>query len=350
MADRLEQQLLGYLLDALDESEQEQVEEQLADSPELRHKLAQMRKSLRPLHGVRTDFSPPEGLAARTCGFVFESSRAEEEFVEEAEADPFEQASAAPLPAAGLAQIDAPPAATSGWSWRDLAVAAAIVAAASLLVFPAIENSRFDAQVAGCRENLRQLGVAMAQYSQQHRGYFPPVPQEGRLASAGAFAPVLASMGYIESPRWVVCPSSSLAEEPEFEIPSPQQVSATSDPAALDRLKSRMGGSYGYCIGFVENGKYHTPRNRSRSSFALMSDAPSNQLPGHQSLNHRGRGQNVLFEDFHVQFFTSPEPSGLVDHFFVNDSGLVAPGRHRDDAVIAGSGPLPAESVPSGAQ
>jgi hypothetical protein len=337
MADRLEQQLLGYLLDALDDLEQERVREQLAGNPALRRRLARLRKSLRLLDEARMRFVPPGGLTGRTCRFVAGSGPAEEA----AETDPFERISSPPLPTATLAEVDARPAAAGGWSWKDLAVAAAIVVAATLLLFPAIENSRFNAQVEACSDNLRLLGHALAQYSQRHQNYFPPVPQEGRLASAGAFAPVLASMGYIESPRWLVCPASPLAEEPGFEIPSLEQVSATYDEPTLERLRTRMGGSYGYCLGFVENGTYHNPRNRNRAWFALMSDAPSNQLPGHQSLNHRGRGQNVLFEDFHVQFFTTPEPSGMRDHFFVNDIWQVAPGRHRNDSVIAGSGPLP---------
>src|SRR3989304_1973641 len=67
MADRVEQQLLGYLLDALDASEQERVEEQLAHDPAVRHQLNQLREAFPPLEATRKAFEPPEGRAGRRC-------------------------------------------------------------------------------------------------------------------------------------------------------------------------------------------------------------------------------------------------------------------------------------------
>ena len=61
-----------------------------------------------------------------------------------------------------------------------------------------------------------------------------------------------------------------------------------------------MGGSYGYCIGYVDQGVYQPTRNLGRPGFAIMADAPCEDRPGRQSDNHGGRGQNVLFEDGHV--------------------------------------------------
>jgi hypothetical protein len=167
------------------------------------------------------------------------------------------------------------------------------------------------------------------------------VPQQGKLAAAGVFAPVLIGSGYLDGARPLVCPASTLADDRQFRVPSLEELSSIQDPALLARVRERMGGSYGYCLGFVEDGRYHSPRNQRRAFFALIADAPSDQLPGHQSLNHGGRGQNVLFEDFHVQFFTTPTPNGLQDHFFVNDKGEVEAGRHRNDSVIGPSGAAP---------
>lgn len=345
MADRQEEQLLGYLLDALDESGEERLKEQLASDPTLRHQLARLRAALRPLEPTREVFEPPEQLAERTCRFVARAGVVPDAAV----ASVAPQQAAAPMspvePPVDAADTVGPPSWASSWGWKDLAAAAAILVAATLLVVPAIENSRFNARVEVCADNLRLLGRAMAQYSQQQEGYFPPVAQEGRLAAAGSFAPVLASAGYIQSPRWLVCPASSLAEDREFRIPSVEEVLSTDDPVELNRFQRRMGGSYGYNLGFMENGHYHSPRNLRRASFALMSDAPSNRLPGHQSLNHGGRGQNVLFEDSHVRFVTSPDLDELPDPFFINDAGQVAAGRGRDDAVIAGSGSPPLRYV-----
>jgi len=338
MADREEPQLLGYLLEALDDSERESVEEQLAHDTTLQNQLLRLREALRPLQATRCEFDPPAGLAKRTCRRVASYCQTP---AEAAAAEPSQQIADKTLRREPLAAAVAPPSWVGGWSWKDLTTAAGILATATLLLFPAIENSRFNARVAACQDNLRQLGQALGQYSQHHRGYFPPVPQRGRLAAAGVFAPVLASAGYLESPAVVICPASPLAEDRQFRIPSLDELWAIDDPADLERLRGRMGGSYGYCLGFMENGRYHSPRDMGRWSFALMSDAPSDRLPGHQTLNHGGRGQNVLFEDFHAQFFTTPRLIGLSDHFFVNDIGMVAPGRHRDDSVIGNSASAP---------
>ena len=74
-----------------------------------------------------------------------------------------------------------------------------------------------------------------------------------------------------------------------------------------------------------------------------MSDAPSDAAP-YRSMNHGGCGQNVLFEDGHVQYLTTCNAEGCKDHIFTNDDGLVAPGRHVNDAVI---GPSPLKPVAS---
>ena len=94
-----------------------------------------------------------------------------------------------------------------------------------------------------------------------------------------------------------------------------------------------MGGSYGYNIGYVSNGRYQTTKNLRRSTFAILADAPAAASPYH-SLNHEGRGQNVLFEDVHVQYLTTCKAHGCSDNIFVNDDGKRAPGLHRNDAVI----------------
>jgi hypothetical protein len=101
-----------------------------------------------------------------------------------------------------------------------------------------------------------------------------------------------------------------------------------------------MGGSYGYNLGFQEHGRYHTPRNLRRPRYPIISDVPST-LPGHQSVNHGGRGQNVAQEAGTVTFCKTSTSLDRADDMFVNERGLVAAGNHRDDAVIAPSAALP---------
>jgi hypothetical protein len=338
MADRVREQLLGYLIEALEEPEQERVAKQLEQDPALRRKLARLRKSLRALGSSRHEFAPPAGLAARTCRLV---ARCRDE----------QQSRERPAPASvplarvevpAMSAVPAPPIAAAHWSWADAAVAAGIFVAASLLLLPAIANSRFNAQVAACRNNLQQIGLALAQYSDRHQGYFPQVSPRGQLAGAGVYAPTMIDHGFLADAQRVICPGSPLASDRQFRIPSLKEVLRAGSAEESKRLRGMMGGSYGYCLGYMEGGRYHDTRNLRRPHFALVVDAPSATMPGYQSVNHGGLGQNVLFEDGRVAFCRSSRADGRIDDFFVNDLGLVTAGSHRDDAVIGASSDVPA--------
>jgi len=336
MVDRTQAQLLGYLLGALEESEQESVENELDQNPKLMRDLTLLRESLQPLWLAEPDYDPPAGLAQRTCRLVG--------------AQPAPWANPSPADASKpSAPVAAPleplPAAPPGGgrtyaSWLDVSVAVGIVAAMSLLVFPAVQNSRFNSRLFTCRDHLRQIGLALTQYSESQKGYFPPVYYRGRFAGSGVYAPVLLGNGFIDGAHWFICPDSPLAEDRRFRIPSLQELRTASDGDLLT-LRHSMGGSFGYNLGFFENGRYHSPRNLRRPFYAVAADAPSRFLPNHQTLHHGGRGQNVLFESGAVSFYPTPQPSDEADHVFVNELGLVDAGQHRNDSVIGASDAVP---------
>ncbi len=106
-----------------------------------------------------------------------------------------------------------------------------------------------------------------------------------------------------------------------------------------------MGGTYGYTLGYAdEDGNYKAIRNRGRSTFPIVADAPNLTLVTGQSANHRNRGQNVLFEDGRAAFLTTCRPCpGSHDDLYYNDDGEVAAGKHPNDAVIG-----PSEASPLG--
>ncbi len=312
----MREQLLGYLLGALEPTEHEMVEARLADDPALQEDLMRLRDKVAPLAAddEHEDYEPPVGLAARTCNFV--AARAGQP----------------PQPAADLVPA-------GSWRLQDLLVAGGICIAASLLVFPAISHSQFKARLTACQNNLREIGTALTHYSQAHKGYFPLVPQQGKLAVAGAYAPMLREAGFLEDPAHLICPESPLAQQRDYNLPSMEEIEAA--PAKrLPRLHCRLGGSYGYSLGYVLNGGYHGHRNRGRSHFALMADAPDDEISG-RSGNHGACGQNVLFEDMHVGFLKSCRLRECDDHIYVNTHGIVGAGIGPDDAVIGRSSAPP---------
>ena len=325
MSDSTQEQLLGYALGALDDSERASVEEAMANDPGMRAQLAEVDARLRPLECLRQDFDPPPGLAERTIRRVsaLKNGRGGSRSRRQA---------MSPVPAAAhwIGKV----------RWPDVAVGIVACAGLVLLLLPAIQGSRFMARVNACQDNLRQLGLALGGYSQVHGDYFPGVPAHGRTAVAGIYAPTLLRSGFLSENRAVICPASMLNRQDGFHVPTLDEVEAAPQENLAD-LQCTMGGSYGYCLGYMQDGTYHDNKNLHRKCFALAADMPSSD-PGHQSRNHDGRGQNVLFEDGRVEFLPTSKIAETGDDIFVNDAGLVAAGMHADDAVVAPSavGPL----------
>ena len=313
------EQLIGYLLGALDHEERVHLERRLAAEEGLTDRLQAVAEEIRPLQAVAGQHDPPSGLAARTTEFVFggRSRRAD-----------------ARRPLSPAAEVP------GGWFGRislaDWVVSAALLVAASVLLLPAIRDSRFNSRLQVCQDNLRQLGVAMMQYSEHHGGYLPYIPREGQLATAGIYAPVLSEAGLLPRASTIVCPDSPLAERRDFRIPTLDEVRRAT-PVELAVIRPTMGGSYGYSLGHFEGDVYYGTRDLRRPSFAIVADRPDHARPEFRTANHGGHGQNVLFEDGRVGFLISPASLGSGDRFFLNDEGRVGPGKHRNDSVIVSS-------------
>jgi hypothetical protein len=322
MSDPLQERLLGYLLGALDDAERQQVEESLKKDPHMRWELSRAERSLEPLAGTRVDDAPPPGLAARTCRLAAETPRARH------------RPMMTPVPVAALW--------CGGVRWPDMAMTTAVLLVSGLLIAPAVQYTRYEAQVTACKDNLREVGISLVGYSQLHQGYFPQVPSEGKLSAAGIFAPTLLHDGFLKRAERLQCPGSP---RPVTQIPSWEELQTAAEPQ-LRELRSRMGGTYGYSLGYTdERGAYHGTKNLGRSYFAIVADVPTSDRRARQSRNHAGRGQNVLFEGGQVRFTATSTPEGLADDIFVNRQGVVAAGVGPDDAVIAPSETRPVSFV-----
>ncbi len=310
MSGQQSQQLLGYLLGALEEDEHQEVETQLRHDPALCAELARLRQCLEPLEQSWQPICAPPGLWQRTCHFVDVAARA--------------------VPAALMAR-------RGNWSLRDVAAVAAVLIAGCLLLFPAVNRSRFQAAVHGCQDNLRQWGGGLKHFAADHNGQFPRMPQEGNDAIGCFYAPLLRDYGLVTDARYLVCPAAPPRQRAIY-VPSCEELRAATPPE-LAELRRKMGGDYGYHLGILLDGRYVAVRDQNRSTFAIMGDSPSPSLDGEPSGNHGRQGQNVLFEDGSVRFMAWDDLTrGCVllcgDLLFLNDQSEVAPGKHTGDAVI----------------
>lgn len=331
MTHRQQHDLPGFLLGALDHDEHERVEQAIEDDPALHDRALGAKKSLRKLGlDCRPDHeTPPTGLAARTCRWVF---AAVDHAVDHA-------AATVKLAESTPAELDL----RSRSSAMDFSVAVASLLVAAAVFFPALQNSQFQAGVTACQMKLKDVGFALHQYSdQQPDKSFPRVEVRGNRAAAGVYAPLLVSNQLIENRRAFVCPNSALAKMLDgWDLPTLEELDeAVGD--AVEKLQTRMGGSFGYSLGHVEDRKYVAPVNRNREFFALLGDMPSDNNPHRFSDNHGGKGQNVFFEGGRVQFVSKQTlAQSPMDDPFYNRQGLVAAGLDPNDAVLGGSAARP---------
>lgn len=308
----MQEDLLGYLLDALDPAEREQVEARVASSPALQEDLRRLRVLLDVLECDREPFGPPPGLAERTCKYVAKRVTIYNE---------------SPQPVLPFR-----------WHVADALVAAGIFLAASMLFFPALAQSRFRARLTACQNNLLVIGQALACYSQRYDGYFPVIPLAGNLGVAGIYGPTLLETGFLDSPRWLLCPGCDPGLRP-LRVPTLAELRRASPEVAV-KLHRQIGGSYAYALGYIEDGRYCYVRNEGRPWVPILADAPRNSL-GCTSSNH-GCGQNVLFDDLHVCYlYLANCEDDRGDHIYLNRLGVVAAGIGWDDAVLGRSDTRP---------
>lgn len=322
MTESMREELLGYLLGALDAPEQRKIEEALARSAELRRDLERLRSKLQPLEDSRETYEVPEGLVESTCALV-----------------------------AGETKVAAPPVFVpshrSAWTMSDLVVVAGVFIAAAMLFLPAIVNSRHSSQITACQNNLRNLGIQLALYSNASgNGYYPHVATQGTAAFAGSYAITLNDNELLPSPRLLICPASNLADRRQpFTVPTMEELEAANQ-RALAELRRMAGGSYAYSLGVVVDGMHRAPRRIDSGDFALMGDVPG-AWAGRQSPNHGRYGQNILYGDGRVVYLVgcvSDHCEG--DDPLVNRAGQVEAGLDIYDAVIAGSETPPFQRRP----
>lgn len=345
-----QEDLLGYVLGALDAQEERDLQEQMDASPEIEEQLLEIRHAMSPLESLtfgETGSRP--GLARRTCELVASLKQSKQDLFEDSDAirEMFNDAPAADVSAAVTPitrdSAEVQPASSfsrmtdrfvhpGSWSRVDVLAGIAILAIFASILLPAISNSRFQGRIASCQHNLNQVGTAMLVYSDLHNGHFINISGVS-LASTnpGLFAPVLKSNGFIEEDTLFACAGRMESEPPR--IPTLQQIRSARG-SQLDTLKRRMGGHFGYALGFFEDdNEYSAPRNDGSSHTVVIADMPSADLPGRSSRNHGGKGQNLFFADGHVKFV----PSHTIgdDAIYENDLGIVGPGLGEQDNVIA---------------
>lgn len=324
--------LIRYLLGELGADEHREVQARLSNSPELQQELARLRQCFAAHQDDDAAAAvPPSGLAARTTERVTGCS-------ESAEA-------AAAGERAVFTHGGDPPPEILGWSLADLTVAGGVMLAVSMLIFPALRNSRDGTHRTICQNNQRQLWVLLNKYAEDHGGLYPQV---GPNENAGMYVARLITKGYVQPEDialMLVCPGSHLAKEIRsrglvFQLPDAAALQAMT-AKQLNRVTALMSPSYNIRWGYWSGGEYHYAKNERGKVAPVLSDAAGGEADNMVSPNHGGSIAQVQFGDGNLKSLRSCKLPGSDDDMYHNDLGKVAAGLRRHDIVLGSSDSRP---------
>jgi hypothetical protein len=305
------QEMLDYALRQTDDRAREAIQREIADDPILAQRLDRLERAIERLADDGDAIAPPAGLAARTIKFVDERRKARRAILD-------------------FVPVKVP------FRWADVAVAAGILLAGLVTLVPAVHRSRQRMDQAGCGFNLQQLGLGLAQYADVHH-YYPYAAPGTPASHAGAFPAMLKDAGLLVDVSTLDCPCNgrTVANEP---LPGHHELAMLRlrDP---ERYRNLLSWDYAYNVGYQHAPGRPGPVTPCHSStVAILADQPphddGNAVLEGNSLNHEGRGQNVLFADMHVRWHNTRRTSPVDSDMFLNENHRPAPGVGPDDTVL----------------
>jgi prepilin-type processing-associated H-X9-DG protein len=324
----MDENLIGYLLDALDSDTRQETEKYLSRNSDARARLEKLRQALEPLEADNEADEPPPDLWARTLAQVAEYRCRH-------------------LPFAPSSSSDRP-IHRSWWRRADVIVAASVLLCVSLMIPTILAKVRFQRDLVACQNNLHNFYIGLKDFSDRHQGNFPDVATAAPAPwnVAGTFVPALMEEGFIGENVSVQCPAYGRLTPPQYTLHELRDM----DPDQLDNRAWNLGGSYAYSLGYRDADGEHGPRIDSKlPSYMrpLVADRPPRDIvlgTIGNSPNHGGAGQNVLFMDGHCAYTTQrvlPSSAGGFDDIYLNQDNQVQAGRTPWDTVLGDSSAHP---------
>jgi prepilin-type processing-associated H-X9-DG protein len=320
-SETMEEQFLGYLLNALDECGMREVEAHLQAHPEARRKLTLLKQALDPLVADQEAPSPPPQLAERTLAKVAEQICSAGGRISDLPKAP-------PI---------APRSISGGRSWwrrADVMVAASLLITAvgiALVVLGRMRGPSSADSIIACKNNLREFFGSLQEYRDAH-GRFPDVAKESPHDVAGMVVPILNEAGTLSENTSIRCPGIGSSLSCPFTV---SVLSKMSD-AEFALHSPTLSMCYAYSLGYREGETIHGPGDGSETAFSqtpIMADRPPAEGIQSNSINHGGKGQNVLFADGQVRFLTGRALGADLD-IFLNRDNIVAAGLDAADIVL----------------
>jgi hypothetical protein len=316
-SDAMDDHLVGYLLNTLDPVTHQRVEAYLHGHSEARAQLALLEEAIAPLQ-EDYEIEPPPGLAFATLARISEYRCA---------------LPIAPRPSPH--QHDLVP---RRWGRPvDWLVAAVLLILVGGLVMPLLARQWREQRRLACENNLRKFWVGLQAYADRTDNDFPRVEAEGARGVAGIFVPILTDCGLLKDVS-IACPAQGQQEPLSYTVVDLEQLFRTS-PVAFRSVAHDLAGHYAYCLGYEDGQTLRGLRRDTGDGLPILADYSG--ADAHNSSNHAGAGQNVLYVGGNVRWCVLPTVGLDGDNIYVNHQFRVRAGLCHADTVLGASDARP---------
>lgn len=329
MMTAMDENLVGYLLRALDGETQREVEAYLRAQPEVIKKLERLRQALEPLAADREPPVPPSGLRMRTLARVAE----------------YRCRDLPPVPLPPPIRSRSP--ARSWWRRADVLVAAALLLVVLPLIPPGLNQLRHQSKIWECQNKLKEIYVSLKTYSDLNGGALPQVEEERPRNVAGVFVPILRQQNLLRPDLSMNCPATSRSPATSLSLEELRRIADT-EPEQFMNCARQLAGCYAYTLGYRDSenrlrGLRYDPAEPNNSYLPIMADCPPFEQRNYRSavdknsFNHGGEGQNVLYMDGRVIFCKNRMAGVEGRDIYLNGHRLPEAGVDKWDSVVGGS-------------
>jgi len=173
----------------------------------------------------------------------------------------------------------------------ELLVVIAIIAILASMLMPAVNRAREQARRSNCRNNLRQIGLAVQMWESDHGNYPRKECSAGDNHACASLLGLFYKTRYIDNPLVFHCPSDPDISDTAVRSLSPNTLFGGNSHNDLYDLRKKC--SYGFD---------YTAEPRTPGGIAVASDRPDTSDLDANSPNHGGSGQNILFKDGRLEW------------------------------------------------
>jgi prepilin-type processing-associated H-X9-DG protein len=169
----------------------------------------------------------------------------------------------------------------------ELLVVGIIVAGVVILVFPLLQDDTGPHRRTPCINNLKQIGLALAQYSSDYADRLP-------YGGDSVFSNMALSSAYFQSPKILICPNGKKRPSASFQVSHPTDALYVGYAYQVSSTTSLVWQADANDVVMWDQG---VAGNACGPNGAVgLSWAPTS--------SHKGIGGNVVFNDGHVAWQT----------------------------------------------